>query len=172
MDTHEIIRRFERLERRIQRLEEDELANQAEIDALTAALNQVAEDLAATQTTLQTEINNLANANPELDLSGLTAAVAPLDDSVKALAAIEPVKPEPPAPTPPTVPNQPLYEHTGTGEVDASEWTAIPFTTAPAENGTTEALYTFVGDSPGGEPTGAGPEWTVYTGEAVPAAAS
>ena len=85
------------------------MSTQADVDALTQAINQVASDLATEQSdlsaatsSLQTEINNLAAANPSLDISALQTAVAPLDATVetldaatKALGALVPTPPTP-----------------------------------------------------------------------------
>ena len=68
-------------------------ANQQDIDALTAAVNQVAADLATAQTTLQAEIDALAAQG--VDVTALQAAVAPLDASVQALGALQPDQPPP-----------------------------------------------------------------------------
>jgi multidrug resistance efflux pump len=78
------------LNARVTRLEQQQMATQADLDALTAQVDQVAVDLAAAQTTLQAEIDSLSSANPSLDLTGLQAAVAPLDDAVKALGELKP----------------------------------------------------------------------------------
>lgn len=87
----------------IKRLEEQQMASQEEIDAITTEVQKVATDLQTTSTALQTEIDNLANQNPAVDLSGLRTAVQPLDAAVQALGALQPLKAEPaPAPTPET----------------------------------------------------------------------
>jgi hypothetical protein len=75
----------------------DLMATQADVDALTTAVDQIATDLTAAQSKLQAEINALAAANPGLDLTALQAAVAPVDAAVQALGALAP---SPPAPTP------------------------------------------------------------------------
>lgn len=69
------------------------MSNQADVDALTAQVTQVAADLQTAQTTLQAEIDNLASANPELDLTALQDAVAPLDAAVQKLGATVPTPP-------------------------------------------------------------------------------
>jgi len=75
------------------------MASQAEVDTLTTEVEKVATDLGTVKTTLQTEIDNLAAANPSIDLSGLKAAVEPLDGVVNALGSLQPLTPEPtPAP--------------------------------------------------------------------------
>lgn len=70
------------------------MATQADIDALTTQIGTVASDLTKAQTDIQAEIDQLAQQNPALDLSGLTAAVAQLDPAVQA---IDQIKPTPPA---------------------------------------------------------------------------
>lgn len=177
----EITRRFESLERKIQRIEsrqdDMEAAEQAAIDQLTTelgvqhtAIEQVATDATASQKTLQAEFDSLAAANPGLDLSGLQAAVAangaaiaPLDPAVKALGEIKP--------TPATPEALPLYTHTGEDAIDPA-YTLASVETAPTDGSPAEALYTFNGDTAGGAPAGAVEGvWTVYTAasQAVPA---
>lgn len=72
---------------------------QAQIDQLTTQVQQVGTDLSATRDKIQAEIDALAaqiqQGNPP-DLTGLQAAIAPLDDAVKALGDIQPTPP--PAP--------------------------------------------------------------------------
>lgn len=79
------------------------MAAQSDIDAITAQISQVETDLASTQSTLQAEIDQLSQANPQLDLSALQAAVAPLDQQVQALGQL---KPSAPAPADPGQPAQ------------------------------------------------------------------
>jgi flagellin-like hook-associated protein FlgL len=89
------------LERRDHSIERQltHMATQEEVTAITTEVEKVATDLGTVQSTLQTEINNLAAANPSVDLSGLQTAVAPLDAAVEALGNLQPIKAEP-APTP------------------------------------------------------------------------
>lgn len=65
-------------------------ATQAQIDALTTEANQIATDLATAKSTLQAEIDQLAAANPGVDVTALTAAMAPLDQAVQQLGALTP----------------------------------------------------------------------------------
>lgn len=76
----------------IKRLERQQMITQAEVDAITTEVQKVATDLGTVQSTLQTEINALAAANPSLDLSGPQTAVAPLGNlqPIKAEATPEP----------------------------------------------------------------------------------
>lgn len=74
------------------------MATQADIDQLTQQVTQVQTDLQSSTTEIQAEIDRLAAANPQIDVSALQAAVAPLDDKVKALGQITPTPPAPPAP--------------------------------------------------------------------------
>lgn len=74
------------------------MATQSDVDAVTTQVQQVATDLQSAQSSLQAEIDQLAQANPSVDLTALQAAVAPLDSAVQALGQI---KPDQPAPTPP-----------------------------------------------------------------------
>jgi hypothetical protein len=71
----------------------DLMASQADVDALTTAVDQIASDLTATQTTLQAELDKLAAANPTVDVTALGNAIAPLDAAVQALAALTPTPP-------------------------------------------------------------------------------
>jgi uncharacterized protein len=80
-------------------LERQQMANQQEVDTITTEVQTVATDLTTVQSTLQTEIDNLAAANPSIDLSGLKTAVEPLAAAVEALGNLQPLKPEP-APAP------------------------------------------------------------------------
>jgi hypothetical protein len=52
-----------------------------------------------------------------------------------------------------------LYTYSGSGPVDTSFWTPSSLVGAAGET-----LYTFANDTSGGAPTGASPEWQVYTG--------
>lgn len=81
--------------RAIKRLERQQMATQAEIDGITTEVQKVSTDLATVKTTLQGEIDKLAEANPSIDLSGLKAAVEPLDAAVEALGGLQPIKAEP-----------------------------------------------------------------------------
>src|SRR5581483_361154 len=108
MTTHRDQRRrraspFARIWDAIHDLQErtENMATQADVDALTASVDQVATDLATARTTLQQEIDSLAQQNPGLDLSALTAAVAPIDQAVQALGALKPDPAPAPTPTPP-----------------------------------------------------------------------
>ena len=87
------------------------MSEQEQVGALETAVATVATDLATAKTTLQTELDALQaqiDAGAAPNLAPLTAAVAALDPSVQALAAL---KPEAPTPTPPAVPDKPVYEH-------------------------------------------------------------
>jgi hypothetical protein len=70
----------------------DLMSTQADVDALTTAVDTVATDLAAAHTSLQTEIDALVKANPTLNLTALQAAVAPVDAAVQALGALKPTQ--------------------------------------------------------------------------------
>ncbi len=90
---------FDEFERVVDQLREriSLMATQADVDAITAQITQVSTDLAAAKTSLQAEIDKLAVANPGVDLSGLQAAVAPLDAAVQAVGGLVPDAPAPPA---------------------------------------------------------------------------
>lgn len=77
----------------IRELKEKQVSTQADVDALTMQVDQVASDLTAASANLQTEIDNLAAANPNLDLDALQAAVAPLDAQVQTLGSLKPTPP-------------------------------------------------------------------------------
>lgn len=90
-------RRITNIERRIRVLEATEhtqgeqiVSTQADVDALTAALTADDSQLNAAVVAIQAEIAALQNANPALDLSGLTSAVAATADAVTAVAALVP----------------------------------------------------------------------------------
>lgn len=76
------------------------MASQSDVDAITAELGSVATDLASTQVTLQAELDALAAANPNVDVTALKAAADALDPSVQKLATLvpDPVAPSDPAP--------------------------------------------------------------------------
>lgn len=76
------------LNERMAEMEASQRATQADIDALTAAVGQVSTDLVSVRDKLQAEIDSLANAG--VDISGLQAAVAPLDENIKSLGDIKP----------------------------------------------------------------------------------
>lgn len=96
----------------INELRNNQVSLQEEINGITTELDQVATDLTTVQATLQTEIDNLAAANPGVDLSGLRTAVAPLDAAVQALGKLEPTPATPPAETTPVepAPTEPVAE--------------------------------------------------------------
>jgi uncharacterized coiled-coil protein SlyX len=63
------------------------------LDALNAAVDQVAADLSTSVTELQTELDNLAAANPGVDLTAVTAKVEALDQQVQAVGNLTPTPP-------------------------------------------------------------------------------
>lgn len=162
-------------------------ATQADIDALTTQVNQVASDLQGAQSNLQNEIDQLAASG--VDVSGLQAALAPLDAQVSALNSIQPSgptpAPTPPAPTPtptpeptpaptppaPTGPTQSVYTFTGDPTtIDATQWTPSGFQTATTPP---SPLYYYSGDANPGDTNGNGQDngaWQVYAGDVAPAA--
>jgi hypothetical protein len=95
----------------IKELRNNQMSLQDEINGLTAELNKVATDIASVETTLQTEINNLATQNPGVDLSSLRTAIQPLDAAVQALGKLEPVQPAPAPAADPAPAEQPVAEH-------------------------------------------------------------
>jgi hypothetical protein len=72
------------------------LATQDDVNALTAAIEQVETDLQTAATNIQSELDALASANPTLDLTALQDAVTPLDDQVNALGNLKPTPPATP----------------------------------------------------------------------------
>jgi hypothetical protein len=176
----------------IHNLEEQQMSTQAEVDALTTALQQVATDLESDATTLQSELDNLESqitAGNPVDLSALQTAVAALDPKAKAIGALVPEKPaETPvatpvtgAPTPtagetpttpaPTEPTQSVYTYSaGDGITRDARFTASGFETGPGgvlEEG--EPLYYFAGDSTATSTLGSDvPGYTLFTGTAQP----
>lgn len=88
-------RRIERslaeLHRKVDRL----MATQAEIDAMVADIEAKVGALGTAADAIKAEIAALQNANPALDLSGLTKAVADLDTAAADVAAIPPAPPAP-----------------------------------------------------------------------------
>jgi DNA anti-recombination protein RmuC len=76
------------------------MATQDDINALTTSIQQVGTDLTNSVATVQNEINNLAQQNPQLDLSGVQNAVSALDEQAKAVSGLVPNEPAPVEPTP------------------------------------------------------------------------
>lgn len=74
-----------------QRMENMADATQADIDAITATVQQVESDLSGVAGNLQKEIDSLSNLGVNVD--GLRAALAPLDAQVQALGSIQPTQP-------------------------------------------------------------------------------
>ena|ERR1035437_7181404 len=151
--------------RAINELQENQMSTQAQVDALTAELTQVASDLVASSAALQTEIDSLSAANPGVSLTALQAAADALDPAVKAIGALVPVAgargPIGPAGAagPPT---PPLFAFSGdpTVPVDATIWAKASITEPSGQ-----ALYTLVA----GVSQPADPAFTAYTGPTIPA---
>jgi hypothetical protein len=75
----------------LKRLERMMAATQAEVDALTQTVGQIATDLQNATTAIQQELNSLASGqNPAIDLTALQNAVAPLDAQVQTLGQLKP----------------------------------------------------------------------------------
>ena len=64
-------------------------STQAQVDALTAAVSAVNTDLGNAVTNIQAEIAALQQANPALDLTGLTDAVSALQGVQASVDALE-----------------------------------------------------------------------------------
>src|ERR1700690_162367 len=90
-DDDRFFRIFGEIWHRLNQLEENQMATQAEVDTITTEVQTVATDLTTAQTSLQAEIDSLAQATPSIDLSGLRAAVAPLAGAVTALGNLQPL---------------------------------------------------------------------------------
>jgi hypothetical protein len=73
------------------------MPTQADIDALTAGVEQAASELANAKSVLQAQIDALGAQNPILDLGALQYAVSAHNSAVQDLAAL---KPEASAPAP------------------------------------------------------------------------
>lgn len=139
------------------------MSTQADVDALTTTVEQVAADLATTQQALQGEIDALATGNPALNLTALQAAVAPLDATVRALAAVKPTPPTPPAPVAP----RSVYTADVGTPIDTNQWTA---TTEQTTDTPPRPLYNYAGDTAPGDRKGdgLGGVWHLYTGQTRP----
>lgn len=81
----------------INKLGEQAVVAQSDIDALTAEVTQEDSDLNSAVTAIQAEIVALQQANPALDLSGLQSEVDAVKTAVAAAAALVPAPPTPPA---------------------------------------------------------------------------
>lgn len=66
------------------------MATQDDINALQTQVQQVGTDLQTSVQTLQSELNQLAAANPDVDLTGLRNAVTTLDEQAKAVGSLAP----------------------------------------------------------------------------------
>src|ERR1035437_3194867 len=122
--------------RAINELQENQMSTQAQVDALTAELTQVASDLVASSAALQTEIDSLAAANPGVSLTALQAAADALDPAVKAIGALVPIATGAtgtPGPGPTGVPGASL--------------TGVAGATGPATGPPTPPLFAFSGDA-------------------------
>lgn len=75
------------------------LASQADVDALTARLAALDTRTSAAVTAIKAEITALQNANPNLNLAGLTAAVGQLETDESSVEGLE--VPDSPAPDSP-----------------------------------------------------------------------
>jgi hypothetical protein len=131
----------------IHQLERQQAMSQTEIDALTAAVGQIAADLEADTTALQEELNKLEQekaAGQPLNLGGLQSAVAALEPKAVALGKLTPEKPvetppAPPAETPaPPVETPPSVEAGGVKVETTTTATPIP----PSEPAKTVYVYT------------------------------
>jgi hypothetical protein len=88
-----LFKRLAAIERRLTAIEGDQVSENEQVAALETTVGKVAEDLAATKTTLQTELNELQtkiNEGQPVDLTKLTEAVNGLDPAVQALGALKP----------------------------------------------------------------------------------
>jgi hypothetical protein len=95
---------FERLHQSLHSLHQKVdaiMSTQAQADADTQAILQSLTDLATSSAAIQTELNTLADANPGIDLTALTAAVGQLDPAVQAVGKLVPAPAAPPPPPPP-----------------------------------------------------------------------
>lgn len=100
-DMDEVFEILRYQEKRIDELESSQAANQAEIDADAAAIEQVSTDLTAAVAVQQAEIDALkaaATAGQALDFSKLEGSTAALDAAAKAVGTLVPTPPAPPAP--------------------------------------------------------------------------
>lgn len=75
------------------------MATQADLDAAVADIEAKVGALGTAADAIKAEIAALQQANPALDLSGLTKAVSDLDAAAATVAAIPPAPPAPPAPS-------------------------------------------------------------------------
>lgn len=68
-------------------------ATQAQLDADTTQITDAVSQLGGAVTAIQTELDNLKQANPDLDASALDAAVAQLNSSVSSVQSLAPAAP-------------------------------------------------------------------------------
>lgn len=91
----ELVSAVSALNERITTLEASE---QGQIDAITASLSTVKDDLGTAQVKLQSEIDSIVAGNPP-NLDALTAVAASLDPLVQTIGGLTPTPPATPAPT-------------------------------------------------------------------------
>jgi hypothetical protein len=68
-----------------------------DVNALVTQVQNIGAELEAAKQQLQTELDNLANAQPSVDLSGLQAAVDSVDAQAQALGGLQPTPPDDPS---------------------------------------------------------------------------
>jgi peptidoglycan hydrolase CwlO-like protein len=88
-----LVTRVNQHTKQIHKLEQEQQVSQTEIDALTTAVGEVAKDLEADVTTIQSELDKLEgeiNAGQPVTLGALQEAVAALDPRAKALGELVP----------------------------------------------------------------------------------
>lgn len=119
-DIHGVFRLLER----VLDNQEQIMATQAEVDAVTAEIGLDVNGLVTSTQAIKDEIAAIQAANPAVDLSGLQAAVASLDSAAGGVAGIatpapapappadQPPADQPPAATPPA--DQPPTEQPAT----------------------------------------------------------
>lgn len=66
------------------------MATQAEVDAITTAIQDLKTELTADDAAIQQAITDLQSAHPDVDLTALNAAVSALSDQVDATGALVP----------------------------------------------------------------------------------
>lgn len=102
---------IEKIYRRISEL----MSSQDDLTKLTDGLAQVETDLVASQAALQAELDQVAAANPGVDLSDALTLVGQLDTHVQAIGDLKPDVVPPELANPTTVVSAPGGEPTATG---------------------------------------------------------
>lgn len=103
--NHRVVELLHEMQCQLHRMEDRIMATQADVDALTGRLSTVSTTLTDGIAGVRQDIEDLKNANPELDLSSLESSVATLETGVASVTELDGENPA--APVEPTDPGEP-----------------------------------------------------------------